>query len=269
MVSSPDRVRRSVVRTVRRRVRSPFASDATERCIVHVAHHKMGTTWLLGILGDAAHAHGLSFQVQAPSRVAATADVVFFQNIREFTENAPTRPFRGSHMVRDPRDTIVSAYHYHLWTDEQWANVPLDTLGGKTYREHLKSLPKDAGLHAEIERSKWLLDRLAAWDFDDPRFHVMRYELVLADEADEFRRLFASYGFHDDAVTRCLRIVERHSFRAKTSRDVGQVTPNSHLRSGRPGEWREHFTPEHVEHFKQATGDTIVRLGYESSTDWR
>lgn len=40
------------------------------------------------------------------------------------------------------------------------------------------------------------------------------------------------------------------------------------FRSGKTGDWREHFTEEHKELFKDVTGDLLVRLGYEKDNDW-
>jgi hypothetical protein len=40
------------------------------------------------------------------------------------------------------------------------------------------------------------------------------------------------------------------------------------FRKGQPGEWRQHFTGRNVEHFKQATGDLLPRLGYEKDGLW-
>ena len=40
------------------------------------------------------------------------------------------------------------------------------------------------------------------------------------------------------------------------------------FRSGKTGGWREHFTDEHKDLFKDVTGDLLVKLGYEESMDW-
>ena len=40
------------------------------------------------------------------------------------------------------------------------------------------------------------------------------------------------------------------------------------FRSGKTGGWREHFTQEHKELFKEVTGNLLVRLGYEKNNDW-
>jgi sulfotransferase 6B1 len=40
------------------------------------------------------------------------------------------------------------------------------------------------------------------------------------------------------------------------------------FRSGKTGDWREHFTQEHKKLFKDVAGDLLVRLGYETDNDW-
>jgi hypothetical protein len=40
------------------------------------------------------------------------------------------------------------------------------------------------------------------------------------------------------------------------------------FRSGKTGEWKRHFTPEHKSIFKSTAGDLLIRLGYEKDNDW-
>ncbi|HEX5807461.1 MAG TPA: sulfotransferase domain-containing protein [Anaerolineales bacterium] len=40
------------------------------------------------------------------------------------------------------------------------------------------------------------------------------------------------------------------------------------FRSGKTGEWRQHFTEAHKRAFKDVAGDLLVRLGYEKDRDW-
>ena len=40
------------------------------------------------------------------------------------------------------------------------------------------------------------------------------------------------------------------------------------FRSGKTGEWKKHFTPEHKRIFKDVAGDLLVKLGYEKNNDW-
>jgi hypothetical protein len=40
------------------------------------------------------------------------------------------------------------------------------------------------------------------------------------------------------------------------------------FRSGKTGEWKKYFTPEHKKIFKDAAGELLIKLGYESNNDW-
>jgi len=40
------------------------------------------------------------------------------------------------------------------------------------------------------------------------------------------------------------------------------------FRSGKTGEWKRYFTPEHKKLFKSVAGDLLQRLGYETANDW-
>jgi hypothetical protein len=40
------------------------------------------------------------------------------------------------------------------------------------------------------------------------------------------------------------------------------------FRSGKTGEWKQHFTPGHKMIFKEVAGDLLIRLGYERDLNW-
>jgi hypothetical protein len=40
------------------------------------------------------------------------------------------------------------------------------------------------------------------------------------------------------------------------------------FRSGKTGEWKKYFTPEHKKIFKDVAGELLIRLGYENDNNW-
>jgi hypothetical protein len=56
----------------------------------------------------------------------------------------------------------------------------------------------------------------------------------------------------------------RFSFQRMAGRSIGKVKEGSHLRSGKPGQWREVLTRDHLALLRELTGDLLERLGYES-----
>jgi hypothetical protein len=261
-LSLVDRARRRTLRGYRRTTRNPFADQRW--LLVHGAHHKAGTVWFRRVLGAIATEYGLRFYAGPQADLPPPADLFFNDN--SWIDGDALPAFRGSHVIRDPRDLVVSGYHYHLWTAEAWAHEPWESLGGATYQEHLRSLDEDGGLHAEIDRvAKMALD-MVRWDYDDDRFVNIRYEDVVADGRTSFTTIFTHYGFSPEAVERSTAIAL--GFTLERAAAIPKAEGRSHVRSGKAGEWRDRFTPAHVEHCKAAMTDTLIALGYETDADW-
>jgi hypothetical protein len=267
-------VRLAVRRRVRHRTRSPFDGAQGPALLVHGAHHKVGTVWFQRVLSTVSGFYGLRFAEVAPSYGAsepvpappAEIDVVVYDRANDFRPEAlGSRSFRGSHLIRDPRDVVVSGYHYHRRTDEEWVRQPKERYGGLSYQAFLQAADEHDGIMAEIERcARSSLAEMEAWPYDRPEILELRYEDAVRDEVATFTELFRFYGFHDEAVAHGITIVQQ--FSRQHGPHAGDDDP--HVRSGEPGEWRHYFEPDHVARFKELTGDLVVRLGYEEGPDW-
>jgi hypothetical protein len=80
----------------------------------------------------------------------------------------------------------------------------------------------------------------------------------------------------EDTLLAMLEEVEKTGYRIPTPREkalailMEAIQPEkSHtFRSGETGGWVEHFSPENKAFFKEASGDLLVRLGYEQGDEW-
>ena len=106
------------------------------------------------------------------------------------------------------------------------------------------------------------------WDYSNPHILELKYEELIDNQKEVFQRVFQKYGLTQDAVQVAMKIVERHSFKKKAGRKIGEIAEKSHLRSGRPGEWKKFFKSEHKALFKELYGDALVKLGYEDNNNW-
>ena len=107
------------------------------------------------------------------------------------------------------------------------------------------------------------------WNYQNDNMLELRYEEVIRDEEYHFTRLFTHYGFHDAVVKRSVRIALRHSFEACSQRKLGEVRERSVMRSGEPGQWREHFSDPVKKRFKKVAGKLLRTLRYEENDDWQ
>lgn len=261
---------------------NPFARGKSQM-IFHTSHHKVGTSWFRNILQAVAEEFGLRFVKDDPALISGKP-LIYFQH-RPAADPATLDHYRGSHMIRDPRDVVISGYHYHLWTQESWAITPIQELpanmekawpllpireiGHMSYQEYLKSLPKEEGILAEIKRaSTGTIREMVTWDYGNPAIFEIKYEAIIKDEENIFRQMFSHYGFKNAAIEKSCAIAEKFSFKNRAKRHVGSVKSESHLRSGKPRQWETEFTPALRDYFKQLHGQDLIDLGYEKDLSW-
>ena len=246
---------------LRRRMRRPFPACAGRHpLIVHCCHHKVGTVWLTNVLSAVAASFGLRLYSGEQRGLDDGVDIFLQDHSR--IDRTSLRDFRGSHMVRDPRDVVISGYFHHRRTSETWVLQPREEYGGRSYQQHLNGLDREAGILAEVERSASTVVRdMLSWRYETEGFLEIRYEDLLLDEEAGFRRLFSHYGFSLQSVECCVATARRFS--------LGRVKGRStHIRSGQPGDWRAHFSDDHKAAFKRLTDDAAVILGYETDSNW-
>lgn len=211
-------------------------------------------------------------------------------------------PFRAFHVIRDPRDTIVSAYFSHRNSHR----FPERSAWGR-HQQRLRSVSRDEGLLREIEFSERYLSQLRTWDFELPHVLELKFEEITAAPYDMFLRAMGFIGLLDEeadssllslirripvyvvnklhgrhpfAVRLCLaqqgvpgdellRIVYSQRFvKASGGRTPGDEDSHAHYRKGIHGDWANYFRPQHRLAFIERYGDLVERLGYETSSDW-
>lgn len=291
----------------------------------YFGHHKCASTWIDNIIKEVAFEHGYEYRGivdhQTPTGHGPLTDYVntfpreqmsayvceegidFIGAITaDWTQTKDLSPFRGFHVIRDPRDIIVSGYFSHK------NSHPVDHLPHMAaHRERLQSISKDEGLMLEMDYAASEMEDLATWDYDDPDILELKMENLSARPYEGFIEIFEFLGLLDTNagaydLDRRLRMFGRvlgnrlsrksklfaglrrpapvsgemllgrvfdHRFESKTGgREKGASDPQSHYRKGKAGDWANHFTPDHVAAFKRKFGDLVVNLGYENSNDW-
>ncbi len=187
------------------------------------------------------------------------------------------RRFRISRFVRDPRDLVVSGYHYHKRGAEGWTHIEAPTAadwyfangvvpagleaqaasattGGMSFASYLQSIPEEEGMLAELEFRRRHLESMAEWPAQHPDIVTYRYEDILGHEARVFRDLFAFYklSLHERALGSWF--VKRYS--------ISKMAADPHVRNPTSGQWRKVFTPRVKQAFDDRHGGLVKLLGY-------
>jgi len=191
--------------------------------------------------------------------------------------------FRGSHFVRDPRDLVVSGYHYHLWTEEAWCkdvHFNWETITAHpyfrsrvekneskfpqnvSYQRYLNSLEKEQGMALEILWRRSQFRNMRNWNYENPNILELKYENIVGNEKNSFLALFEHYEFSAELQHAGVQICEELSL--KNMKKSGR----SHTRSGAERQWVSGFSTANKTMFHELYGDLPIFLGYENSDGW-
>lgn len=173
---------------------------------------------------------------------------------------------RGFHVVRDPRDVIVSGYFSHLTSHpvDRWPEL-------RCYRSLLQLLSKDEGILREMEFSAPALYAMLFWNPSTPGVREIHFEDFIQDSEDRFCELLEELGVLPNRVSETVvrEIVGRHAFQCMSGgRQPGEENAAHHFRKGVPGDWRNHFKASHIDYFKKLFNPLLIKLGYEINEGW-
>jgi hypothetical protein len=249
---------------------TPFESPDRKANIIHCCYHKVGTVWFCRILRDIAAEYGMTYDEGATYEqihgFETNFDTDFFLDLGSHVNLNLLPNYVGSHMIRDPRDIVISGYFYHLWTSEEWANIARAEHRGMSYREYLNHVDQEEGIAAEIRRMSFWIPHMASWKYNNTKIYEIKYEDIMKDQESIFAKLFKHYGFSKRAITRCCEIADKYSFDKMAGKKKNKK--KSHLRSGKCGEWRTYFSEKHKHLFKELYPGAMQVLGYEKGDKW-
>ncbi len=203
-----------------------------------------------------------------------------------------SRNFKAFHVIRDPRDIVVSGYFSHK---NSHPVHPIFNPWLSKYRESLNSHNKDEGLLLEIDYCTTYFKRLNDWNYSNPNIYETKFETLIRSPEEEFRRIFKFLGvqikkydillsskivlnrlakyelFNTNECPNFIfeRVLKQHRYKKISGgRKAGIVNDKSHYRKGKPGDWKNHFKKEHKERFKTLYPGLLAKLKYEKDDNW-
>jgi len=234
---------------------------------VFFGHHKAASTWVFNFCRSICDQLGLSFGTNPDldGGKEPGVDFIAFGNAN-IDHVKCLREFRGFHVIRDPRDIIVSAYFSHKISHpiegEDWLIEA---------REILNSVDQEGGLRFSIEWRAEQFNRMRDWMYDNENIYETRFEILTTWPEVEFKKVFKFLGLFPDPLTPELltEILEVHSFeRLAGGREKGIEDVESHYRKGTSGDWRNYIHGSNKELVKKHYGQLLIDLGYEEDMNW-
>ena len=174
--------------------------------------------------------------------------------------------FRMALIIRDPRDIVVSHFHYV-------------TYGSRRHRLHAYYASLSDDQTRLMVSIKGVLEPQ-----DDPAVRLL--------DIDRRCRAFLTWIDHGACVVRFENLVGPHgggsheaqrkeihrlAEHARVELDEQAIEriasrvyhpTSSTFRKGHTGDWKNHLTPEHKTAFKRVAGQLLIDLGYERDQEW-
>jgi len=245
--------------------------------LAYFGQHKCGSNWIDTIVRQVCQSINITYgRAWNSSQFAPSLDeyilehgIQWFSYVNADYQIIHYSNFKAFHVIRDPRDIVVSAYFSHLKT-HPIRNWPLLA----EFRKKLQNCRnKDEGISMEFEFefTKDIFRRLREWDLNDPRIKNYRLEDISVDYINRFRQIFQYMGLFELGLTeeRFQQIMIANSFeKISEGRKIGKEDPNHHYRKGIHGDWKNHFANDHVDYFKEHYNDILIKYGYEKDANW-
>lgn len=169
---------------------------------------------------------------------------------------------RVIYIVRDPRDVLLSQYHYHRKCRRIEDDYPIE----KFVVRFIAGETCPHGSWGENVAS-WLTTRQG-----DPRFLLLKYEDMVADTCCELAKVSSFLGLPAGSE-QVAEAVEKSSVNKmreleKTQGDLNTLTKETRkdlafVRAGKAGGWRDELTDVLVAEIEAAWGPLMNHLGYE------
>ena len=239
----------------------------------YYGHHKCGTTWISHIVSELCHQLDLRYNLQWNDQLFGK-DIDAIRKITPFDFLCYTNAdyiqishlnAKAFHVVRDPRDLIISAYYSHLYSHpDDWPRIRL-------FRKQLKMLSKEDGLLREIEYSLMNYHHLLTWDYTTSNIKEVKFEDMITHPLETWAAILSHLGLYPETLThkKLEDIITKYSFKKMSGgRARGENKSTHHFRKGIAGDWRNHFNSRHIKYFKQLYNPILLKLGYETHEDW-
>lgn len=264
----------------------------------YFGHHRCATLWTAAIVKAISRELGLRVAQEdryekLPDNMAAVDFLMHLNATRGITEQLSARGYRGFHVIRDPRDILVSSYFSDKYSH------PVYRQEFAQFRDQLQTAEFDEGLQMELDRRTAEFEALAGWNYADPNVYETRYEIITVKPQEEFTKLLAFLGVPMPAsglpattartaiaINRVLRragvslraggippeflkrVIEAQAFQKLAGRKKGEEDQKNHYRKGVAGDWVNYLTGANKDLFKARWGQLLIDLGYEKDLNW-
>jgi len=258
-------------------------------------HHKSGTVWMLSTFKRLAAANKFQFfdvNDAVPGWMKHPEKLEAFESLRATAQAKNDKPCifldyhagfpdlsacaadpgaHGLHVVRDPRDMLLSAVRFHLtasMANEPWLHVPDDRFGGMSYQAKIASYDTlEDQIRFEMQYNMgWVIKKMHRFNTQGV-FRNVHYEDLIEDEnMTLWHELCVEFELVGREIINALDAFWRSSVFGDMKKAAESGT-NSHIKNAKPRQWQTLLSDAMIEEIESQFGTEIDGLGYQRANE--
>lgn len=277
-----------------------MADDKNHKLNVYFGHARSASTWITWIverLCSRMGQHYGTFYGRILDRYETVDNFIEQKNLDFllFPEgniekaNSISRDYRGFHVIRDPRDMLVSGYFYFKKGHSTEGNPRMDE-----FQAEVANLNGEGLMLKTLEFFRPYFNNLRTWEYDNPNILEIKYESLILDPVNQFKLIFDHLGLLTNTpcpsqlqvfVNRIYNrgyipfsfryekfcekeiqgVVNRYDFQKMSKLDKKRKAGTPHYRKGKARVWQDHLSEEMLKVFNEMYPDLLIKTGYASS----
>ncbi|MEB3280991.1 MAG: sulfotransferase domain-containing protein [Lyngbya sp.] len=209
--------------------------------LAYFGHHKSGSTWIETLIKQVCYQVNLKTTIASIPKLfnfdlgsylqQKNVDLVCYTNADIHFVKPILDSIKGFHIIRDPRDIIVSAYFSHRYSHstDSWPEL-------NDYRKELEKLSKEKGLLFvmdylscmkvdEVELN--IFGQMQEWNYNLPNVLEIKFEEMIANPYNKFLDILQFLDLLDDSPYISVKSISSYLLGETLNRGMKKINPSS------------------------------------------